>query len=158
MRFRIVLLACAVALLLASPAAAQSGQIAPPGNSGVDEYLETVPTPEGNRPSRGDDGDGGGTARGPALSREARRRLEDSGPDGKRAAALAEATAPRPARSGRSAELEKAGEGKGAVGAVVDRVVGADDDGMGAWLPILLGVTLAGAVAIAVIRRRRGVA
>ena len=159
MGFRIATLACALALLVAGPAAAQRDQIAPPGNSGVDEYLETVPTAEGNRPSRSaaerrERGGGG------ALSREARRGLEAQGPDGRRAAALAEATAPRrPSREGAGASgLADAGDGQGAVGSVLERVAGADDGGMGAALPILLVLTLAGGIAGLLLRRRRGVA
>jgi hypothetical protein len=156
---RAALASCAACLALAAPAAAQSDRIAPPGNAGVDEYLETIPGADGNRPSarRPDET--------PALSGSARWRLEALGDDGRAAAALADATAPprpgagRPATGGSGrppgAGLERAGDGSGAVSAVVDRAFGTDDGGMGAALPLLLAASLAGAVALALARRRR---
>ncbi len=58
---------CALCLALPASAAAQN---APPGNSGVDQYLETVPdaggdrTPRGGRGSEGDRGGGQGSVEG----------------------------------------------------------------------------------------------
>ena len=73
------LLACLAVLVAAPPALAQGGDtIAPPGNSAIDEYLETVPGADGNR--RVDRNRRGGL---PAAERRA---LERLGPDGELAA------------------------------------------------------------------------
>lgn len=71
-RFRVLLLGVLLAALLPAAAAAQSGT-APPGNSAVDQYRESVPTPDGPRRS---------------LSERERSELRRLGADG---AALAEA-------------------------------------------------------------------
>ncbi|MCW2992353.1 MAG: hypothetical protein JWM73_2947, partial [Solirubrobacterales bacterium] len=88
MRRTLSLLACLSACLLAVPAAASAqGVLTPPGASGVDEYSETIPSADGNRTI----GAGGDHH---ALTSRQRRALEQLGPDGKQAAALADATGP----------------------------------------------------------------
>src|SRR4051812_1249568 len=49
---RVAATAGALVLLLVTPAAAQRSE-APPGNAGVDQYLESVPSSGGDRPSKG---------------------------------------------------------------------------------------------------------
>lgn len=71
-RFRIVVLGVLLAALMPATAGAQS-DAAPPGNSAVDQYRESVPAPDGPRRS---------------LSERERSQLARQGPDGK---ALAEA-------------------------------------------------------------------
>src|SRR4051794_19430184 len=122
MDMRLFALTCLLALVLAvTGTAAAQQQVAPPGVSGVDEYLETVPSADGNRrvPRSGAKSQSG------ALNRRTRRRLNALGDDGKSAAALAEAGAPDAVRrerkgaggSGGSPSVEPAirepGEGHG---------------------------------------------
>jgi hypothetical protein len=154
----LALLVCLVACVAtAAPAAAQR-EIAPPGNAGVDEYLETVPGGGGNEPLERDRRGG--------LPAGARRKLEGLGRDGRAAAALADAGSPRSTADGRPAgaagqgagpvrgDVGGAGDGGGGVASVLGQTLGADD-GMGVALPILLVVTLAGAAGFAVVRRGR---
>jgi hypothetical protein len=159
MDMRIVLaLLSALALALPAAAAAQT-QNAPPGNSGVDEYLETVPSAGGNRPPhRGEHKPSGST-----LSPAARKALESQGKDGQRVAAIVEATDPTSpshkktatgddvAPTPRSADLQ--GSGDSALHAVLSAAGGADS-GMGFVFPLLIAGTLA-LVAVSVLLRRR---
>jgi hypothetical protein len=152
-------LLCALATAAAAaPAAFAQAQIAPPGNAGVDEYLETVPDGRGNAPldrTRP-------APRRPSVPAATRRRLEGLGEDGARAAALAEAGSPR--GGGRTVggtapprgALGRAGDGGSGLGVVLREAAGGGDGGMGVALPVLLVVTLLGAAALA-LRRRRGV-
>lgn len=116
-------IAIAVVLAVGVPASAQARvhTIAPPGNSGVGQYLETVPTAGGAQPtntvhpvvggvggsngsggshgsggSSGSTGPGGGAGSpgGGAISSSTQRALAGQGPTGAAAAALAQATAP----------------------------------------------------------------
>lgn len=120
---RRIAIALALALALAAPSAAQARvhTIAPPGNSGVGQYLETVPTAGGGQPTNtlhavggaiggsGGSGGAGGTAVSSgnaapsgtgassgtgAIATSTRRALAAQGPAGAAAAALAQATAP----------------------------------------------------------------
>jgi len=166
-----VCLACLLTLILAAPASAQK-QIAPPGNGGVDEYLETVPGAGGNRPV-----DRNGRPNRGGLTPSARRKLAALGKDGRSAAALAAATAP--ARDGRSTApggAEGSRDGGSGAGSSRDRESGTGaaagerseaDKGdsalatalrpllEGGLLPLLLLAVLAGAIALAVLKRRR---
>jgi len=166
-----VCLACLLALILAAPASAQK-QIAPPGNGGVDEYLETVPGAGGNRPV-----DPNGRPNRGGLTPSARRKLAALGKDGRAAAALAVASAPaRDARStapggARSSQDggSDAGSSRGrgsATGTAAPGRSAADKGGSalatalrplleGGLLPLLLLAVLAGAIALAVLKRRR---
>ena len=99
-----VLTALVALLLLATPAAATAQEPltnAPPGNSAIDEYLETVPGSSGSqRPAAARSGGGGAV-----LTPAERARLERLGPDGEALADAVEATAPPAAarpRDGRS--------------------------------------------------------
>ena len=73
----------ALALCAAAPAAAET--IAPPGNSGVDQYLEVVPSAKG--PSAP------GTQQ-RALSSTVQRKLQSQGAEGRRLAQIVRTTAP----------------------------------------------------------------
>lgn len=158
-RLALALVCALVAFAGMVPAAQAQDQIAPPGNAGIDEYLETVPGGDGNRPlDRGvDDG----------LSPAARRRLERLGEDGRAAADLAAAGPRSASRSrGNSAEggngnggdaVEEAGRRDRANGGLGSAVAAplTGDGGMGALFPALLAATLLGGVALLVARRRR---
>lgn len=111
-RFALALALIAVLVLPAS-AAARGGTrtIAPPGNSGVSQYVETIPTAHGGRPtssvhkggsgsahSQGGGGSGtsggGGSAGGGTISSSTQRALDSQGAAGRAAAAFIQATAP----------------------------------------------------------------
>jgi hypothetical protein len=136
----LTLLVCALGL----PAAVVAQDV-PPGNSGIDQYKESVPGVGGNRPTGGSGSGGSGTAStgGPtSASGESRippstvRKLDKQGPDGKATAAAAAATAPAPTPA---------------------RDLGSSNDsgpGMGWVLPAILALALAGALAVVVMRRR----
>src|SRR3954447_10678884 len=143
-----------VALMLAALAlpAAAGAQVVPPGNSGVDQYQESVPGAGGDRPTGdGSSGSGNGSGRADSAGRavsggESRiapntaKQLDKLGPDGKSTAATAAATAPPPSN-----------DSSGDSGSIGD-----SGPGMGWVLPILLALALAAAVSIAVLRWRRG--
>jgi hypothetical protein len=157
-------LAALVALALIAPAAAfaQTPQTsAPPGNSAIDEYLETVPGATGSqRPRTPAAGGGAGKA---TLTPAQRARLERLGPDGKVLADAVDATAPAPtpaAGAGAGATARKpapealTAQGRSPFSEVLDAATGRDGGGMGALLPVILLVTLLGAIAIVIARRR----
>ena len=75
-------------------AAARLRTVAPPGDSGISQYAEVVPTAAGATPPRG----GGGGAvggKGSALTASQRGHLNALGPDGRALAAVVYATAPQ---------------------------------------------------------------
>src|SRR3954471_22253048 len=90
MHRRLPTLVAAFVLAVPSAALAQSGQgLAPPGNSGIEEYTEAVPTGSGNRPTNGI------VARPhKPLSGPTARALAAQGRYGKQVAAIVAATAP----------------------------------------------------------------
>jgi hypothetical protein len=137
---------------LAPAGAFAQGTVAPPGNSGIDEYLETVPGAGGNhRP---------GTGHG-ALSPAAKKALDSLGANGRAAAAAGEATATSQTKAGhRPTPLPdsevKIREPSGSPFAALGRALSGSNDhgGLGAWLPILLALTAAGFLAAVLVRRR----
>jgi len=138
-------------MLLAVPttAIAQAPETnAPPGNSAVDEYFETVPGATGDRSSGaagGPAGSGGG------LSPAERARLERLGPDGKALADVIEATSPtRPT----PAKTPLASEGRSPVSEVFDAAIGGGEGGMGVFLPLILLASLLATIALMLLRRR----
>jgi hypothetical protein len=158
------LLAALVALALIAAPAAASAQTqktnAPPGNSAIDEYLETVPAASGNvRPRPGAAGGGSSSS----LTAAERARLEKLGPDGKTLADAIDATSPdRSSGTGAgagsgspSAGSVSAGDGRSPISQVFDGAVGRDGGGgMGVLLPAILLASLLGIVTLAVMRRR----
>lgn len=160
----IVLAALCGAVPFAAPAQAQQIN-APPGLSGVDEYLETVPGASGAERPGGGSGAGGGPAPGEveaktdaALPAETVRELRRAGKDGEQVARLAATNAPVDPASGpadaaavRGAALTDDGSSSaaGAISAVLSGATGA-----GAIFPIsLLALTLA--LVAAAVRRRQ---
>jgi hypothetical protein len=121
----------------------------------VDEYLESVPSAQGNvKVDRG----AGPPGQGETLTRSQQRALEREGPDGAAAAKLADETGPGPQNKSRQAEeqdiaLEGPYRAKSKASAVT-AAFGGGAGGMGAALPILLGATALGGVAWVLWRRR----
>jgi hypothetical protein len=85
-----------IAFALAAPSAAAAHPpryLAPPGNSGLSQYLEVVPSDMGQAPPSAQPRTGG------ALTTGQRQQLNRLGPDGRTLAAVAESTAPPPAQA-----------------------------------------------------------
>jgi len=139
-------------VLLAGPAAASAQAPptnAPPGNSAIDEYLETVPGATGDQVPRRP-GAGGK----PVLTPAQRKRLEALGPDGKALADAVDATAPPAAKPARKIDLDDV-KGRSPITAVFEAATGSDGgEGMGIVLPIILLGSLLGTIALVVLRRR----
>jgi hypothetical protein len=157
----------------------------PPGNSGLDQYTENIPGAGGNHPTGGGGSHhpgGGGGGSGSSVTPGVAHTLDSQGPAGQGAASLAAATAPdvggnAPAghggKSGGSANA-KGGSGTTASGAAsggnaapggsgsgVDAIAAeltgsGVDNGMGIFLPIILGAALIGALGLVALRLRRG--
>lgn len=174
---RRIAIALAVALAVPSAAQARAHKIAPPGNSGVGQYVETVPTADGGQPTstvhpggvggtagRGGTGGGPGSTGGGAITSSTQRALAKQGAAGAATAALAEATAPgsaRPAAHSGAARTKSpvspisAGEGSAPTASVFKALTGsASGGGLGPLLPIALIGSLLGAAAITLMRRR----
>jgi hypothetical protein len=173
-------IAIALAVALAAPSLAQARvhKIAPPGNSGVGQYVETVPTADGGQPTntvhpggvggsggRGGTGRGAGSTGGGVIGSSTQRALAKQGPTGDATAALAQATAPRAARPasasghGRataSGSPTSAGQGSSPSTSVLKALTGSSSGGgLGPLLPIaLIGSVLAAAL-LTLVRRRR---
>jgi hypothetical protein len=142
MRSTPLLAACLLLALL--PARAGARQVAPPGNSGVNQYLEDVPAAGGNRPTPSVSASG---SRGGGPLRRSLSRLAQLGKRGSRAAAVAASGIPQ------AAKAPPAQPGGGAATALV-HAAGGSGIGMGVLLPLIL-VAAAGATAFAFVLRRR---
>ncbi|HWF74391.1 MAG TPA: hypothetical protein VG186_13670 [Solirubrobacteraceae bacterium] len=160
---RRAVIALLVSLVLPTSAVAAKGTIAPPGNSGVSQYQEDVPTAKGSQPSNtiapGGGTNGPGSSSG-ALSPSTVRALDKQGSAGRKAAALAQATAPRIGRPAGPPAVKTVGgsqtSGSSPVSSVVKALTGSSSSGgLGPLLPIILIASLLGAVALALVRRRR---
>jgi hypothetical protein len=134
---------------------------APPGNSAVDEYLETVPGAGGNRRPSPPASGGAATSRGDTVLTAAQRaRLERLGPDGKTLADAVESTssAPAPSAAKQTAPREPEaldGVGRSPARELLDAVGGKDDGGgMGLLLPAILIAALLATITAALLRRR----
>jgi hypothetical protein len=148
-----------VFLVLPASALAKLPTIAPPGNSGISQYQEDVPTAKGNQPTDtivpGGGSHGGGSSGG-TISPSTLRALDRQGSAGRRAAALAEATAPGSVRSAKSGGANTSGNsGSSPVTSVVKALTGSSSNGgLGPLLPIILALSLLGAAVLALLRRR----
>src|SRR4051812_29459136 len=92
MRLAAPLFAIAALILPAAPAFAGDTN-APPGNSGIGQYLEVVPSASGSKPTKG------AKPQGSALSQSQRNQLAKSGAEGAALAAVVNQTSP-PASGG----------------------------------------------------------
>jgi hypothetical protein len=165
---RALLVGLSILLLTPALASARGRTVAPPGNSAVNQYVESVPTASGGQPTGtihagGTNGSGpsngpGGTAGG-ALPSATATALAHDGSDGAATAAVARATAPsrrHPAGTHSSAREPSAGGGSGSpISAVVGALTGSSaQGGLGLLLPAILLLSAVGAAAIALWRRR----
>jgi hypothetical protein len=157
MAFLRPLAALLAVVVLAVPATAVAQRTnAPPGNSGVDEYLETIPAAGGNKvPKRLGEKPGRSV-----LTRAQRRHLEGLGPDGRALSEVVDATAPQKASKGAANDghqgrpLADSG-GRSPLGQLFEAFGGSDDgDGMGALLPAILVAALLGTLVLVLLRRR----
>lgn len=155
--FRRVLILLTIASLALPGGALAQTSIAPPGNSGIDQYRETVPDAAGGEIPRRP-GSHGGTV----LSPGERRALNRLGRDGRALASVIEQTAPaqqfgpdrRAGRDRGPALPETAGDSP--VRKAAGTTLGADDgDGLGVGLPLILGGTLGATLLLVFLRRRR---
>lgn len=144
-------------LLTAVPAASAQDTNAPPGNSGVDQYLESVPSGSGNTSSNGV-----AAAKPTPASKQVARALRSRGSAGAQLERLVASTSPtKPNQRGSSKgsggadKLSSAGDSS-AVKATAAAATGSGG-GMGLWLAVLLGiVALAALVGVgARLARRR---
>lgn len=164
MRLLLVLVSVLV-LASSAPALGAAGHNAPPGNSGVDQYLESIPSAQGGTPVR----DALKGQRRQVLPAQTRRQLNAFGKDGQRAARLAEATAPASAlAAARSVRKRRAKLGGKQLPArppvllsaaprspgseAVRALTGGGSGGLGIGLPLLL---IGGGVAVVSIRLLR---
>ncbi len=148
---RALLIAAALSLALPAAGAAKLRPYIPPGNSGANEYVESVPTAAGNNSTGNVIGSG---ASGPSvLAPSTRSALASQGRDGRATAALVNATAPATLRdrhrrhvapgaggssgAGSSGGGVPAGSGGSPAAAVLKSLFGLQGGG-GAVLPILL--------------------
>jgi hypothetical protein len=140
----------AIALLAAPAAARADRQLVPPGKSGAEQYFEDVPSAAGPAaPSGNATGSPTSGAESTPGALAALRALERHGKDGAAAAGLAAGAAPSAAPAG-----GKSGAGSG-TGAAISRAL-SGSDGLGAWFPILIVLSLLAAIAAGVLRRRGG--
>jgi hypothetical protein len=167
-----LLVAFCTAAVIASPAMA--GHAAPPGNSGQQQYTESLPEAGGTRPTRefsggghhgspgsgsgggaGQSGTGGGTPPSPteAFGAAKAHRFAKAGPDGQAAARLAAAGAATPKKA--AADVGAGAGSSSRIGQVVGQLTGTESSqGMGLLLPLIIVGTFALAVGFAVARRR----
>jgi len=144
--------AAVLAIGLLGPATASAHRhIVAPGDPGSAQYQEDVPTAAGSQPVS--------TVQ-PATSqassvvpRSADRQLNKDGAAGRHAAAVATETAPAPVRHKVSHQRTLRYRKEATTGLVASAIFGAGG-GVGALLPVLLGVSLIVAIALAV--RRKG--
>ena len=161
----LALLVCVASLGFGCAAGWGQETNAPPGNSGVDEYLESLPGATGNRPAQSVQSKPG--KRG-SLSEDDRTRLSRLGRDGRAAASLAAASGPNGLaasngqRGGSSRERvagldgkrrqRASSEGDGPLNALANAALGKTSGGMGIVLPLILLLALVGSVVV-MIRR-----
>ncbi|HEX8157763.1 MAG TPA: hypothetical protein VF526_10305 [Solirubrobacteraceae bacterium] len=164
---RALVVLVALAMSFPATAVARAPQTnAPPGNSAIDEYLETVPGASGNALPR-PRGHSGGTG---ALTTAQRSRLQQLGPDGKSLASAVDATSPvtprtapknkkaKPTSKKAAPRREKVlpkSDGRAPVGELLGTLTGSDGgNGMGFVLPAILIAALLAVLLLVLLRRR----
>lgn len=185
MKFRLVLTACCIAALFALPSAASAGSCAPPGNSGVDQYFETVPGAgcnqgpggSGGGGNNGGNGHNGGGGGGTHLSPSTNHQLASQGAAGRAVQRLVSSTAPTLTGSNANHQTGSKQRGKnqqnngvsgakvtipsapgrGLIAALLHPILSGSTSsgGTGLVLPILLAAILVAAIGALILRRRR---
>jgi hypothetical protein len=167
-----LLLGCCALLFL--PADALAVRCAPPGTSGVDQYIESIPGSSCNQTSSGPSGPtgGGGNGGSAALPPGTGGQLSAQGPAGRAVANLVASSGTassgsqvRSGAGGQGAASGSAGgqsasaNGRNPVSALLHPIVaGSRSGGSGVLLPVFLAVVLALALALTaltIVRRRR---
>lgn len=148
------LTAVGVAFALGAPAGALAARvIAPPGNSGVSQYFEVVPTAGGSAPVNSS------AAHGPVLSASTRSRLQSAGAAGAAVAAFAERTgtphANAPSARHLSSHAHAHAHAAPAYVAPLVRSAAVTGGGTGWGLYAALGAVALGALGAALLLRRR---
>ncbi len=142
----------AAALAFPAVGLAATHHVLPPGNSGANQYTETLPGAGGNVPS-GEAKGGGLPAK--SLGSANAAQLEALGPEGRAAAQLAAATGPKtPGGSGSSGAAAQGGSGaangrlpsgSAGLGQILGQLSGASaSGGMGILLPLAIVAAAAG--------------
>lgn len=165
-------LAVTVVLVIAAPAAAASNHsqngppagVAPPGNSGVSQYVEDLPTLSGGKPTHSvaaapvtSGGSGGPTSPSasstPSVPKSVSRALTKQGTTGKAAAALAASTAAASAIKAHDNAITVTSASP--TSQVLNTLGGTSaGGGLGAVLPVILIISLLVISAIGIARRR----
>jgi hypothetical protein len=158
---RAAAITAALVLCAAAPAAADT--IAPPGNSGVDQYMEVVPSAKG--PSAP------GTQQ-RALSSTVKRKLQSHGAEGRQLAQIVKTTAPAQPATTKRSQPKRGATGPAVTHQAASRPApvprgasplasvakaigdGSGSGGMGPVLPLLLVVSTTVLAALALWRRR----
>lgn len=151
MKLRLALV-CLGLLALSWPAQALAAKCAPPGTSGVAQYIETIPGGSCNHRTGGR-----GHGHGGALPPGAQSALTSEGPAGREVAnlVLSTGTAPRP-RSPQSRSSVGPVSGQSWPSGLLHPVLaGSSSGGMGPLLLILLSLALVIALVLAAFRRAR---
>jgi hypothetical protein len=164
-------LAAAITVVVVGAPTALAGTCAPPGNSGVNQYVEVVPGAGCNQPPAGPGSSSGGHSGSGHLSTSTTQTLNGSGAAGRAVVALVGSP---PATSSGSRGRSHAGKGQtnagpGAnpsstpstsgsnpVSAILHPILtGSGSDGLGVLLPVLLLGVVLGTLLAGLIRRRR---
>lgn len=149
----LVVLVWLVAALAFSASAQAKRVIAPPGNSGVSQYVEVVPSAEGGVTA-------GAQSHNHAhvLTSNTERVLKSLGPEGKAVAAFAQATGTSTTGSGKhdhGGAYHGAGKNSGGGSAPsIVKTASVSSGSLGWGLPLALGLAALFAIAVLVLRRR----
>jgi hypothetical protein len=149
MRSLLVLILLLAALVPASSALAQ-GVVAPPGNSGVQQYLPAIPSAGGDAPASS-------AKQRHKLPTDVQNRLDSRGADGRKLAEILATTPAAPVKQDAAVKHPAAKNGRptSRVHSAVSALAGGDtSDGMGLALPLLLISTVVVLGGIALRRRR----
>jgi hypothetical protein len=173
LKLRLSFIACLAVAGLAFPAGSLAASCAPPGNAGVDQYLETVPGANCNHSSGGGGGHHGGGSLPPGTSAQlskqgavgsaVKRLVASSGVSsnsgGSGAAAGQSGNGTGHSKSiGKSVSVPTAnlsGSGRNPLSGLLHPVLTGDSSGgIGVLLPVVLGSALGVALLMTVLRRR----
>jgi hypothetical protein len=131
------------------PIGATAQTLAPPGNSGIQQYKETLPAPGGNEVA-----DGAHPPAAKALGKGNANKLNQFGVDGRAAAELAAATAPARHSDNHPAGVGAASGSSGLAETLGQAAGFSGSSEMGPLFPLVIVATILGAIAYVVTRRR----